>query len=327
MRRKRHDASGTMRSDVVSVIIPVYNGAAVIGPCLEAVFRQELPRTAYEVLVVDNGSTDGTVDVVRRYPVRLATESVRSSYAARNTGVRLARGRVLAFTDQSCRPSPRWLSAAFQVLTQGADAVGGHIQHEVCDPRNPWERYDQLFFLNQALYVARGWAATANLIVSHAVFERVGSFSVEESGDKEWGLRATAQHVALRYSAEACVTHVTRKCFRDVVAKLRRVEFGEAWVHRRNGTPSSLSRSLLQGGRAGCRRCARLWRAGFQGEVPLRAACLLSVAWPILEGTRLVSFCQGWIAYPAADSQQKIAPPARRDVTILRPWAENCKKG
>lgn len=287
----------------VSVIIPVYNGAEVIGECLEAVLRQELPRDAYEVLVVDNGSTDQTQAVVRRYPVRLATEAVRSSYAARNTGVRLARGAVLAFTDADCRPSPQWLRAALTALGGRKGRVAGRIEHEVRDPFNPWEQYDVLFFLHQESYVVEGWAATANLVVNRAVFERVGPLPIDEPGDREWGIRASALSIPLWYSPEACVRHVTRKSFRDIVTRLRRVDCGNARLAQRQADGMPLRAHLIRQVRGSVWRLSRICQAARQGRMSFRSAWILMLAWPIFEGIRSWSFCQGW--------RQSISPVSR----------------
>lgn len=93
-----------------SVIIPVYNGAHVIAPLLDSVERFDYPSDRYEILVVDNNSTDGLESVVAGYDVKLLNErNVQSSYAARNLGIRHARGEILAFTDADCRVHPQWL--------------------------------------------------------------------------------------------------------------------------------------------------------------------------------------------------------------------------
>ncbi|MDP8248822.1 MAG: glycosyltransferase [Candidatus Tritonobacter lacicola] len=92
-----------------SVIVPVLNGKATIGGCIESLLNQTLPRSSYEVIVVDDGSTDGTPDIVRRYGVRLSVGSHRGPAAARNRGVELAEGEIVLFTDADCRPAENWL--------------------------------------------------------------------------------------------------------------------------------------------------------------------------------------------------------------------------
>jgi len=95
----------------VSIIIPTFNGASRIGNCLDALLRQK-PRPNVEILVVDDGSTDNTADVVGRYPgVRCITQSNAGPAAARNRGAAEAHGTIVLFTDDDCVPMPDWLEA------------------------------------------------------------------------------------------------------------------------------------------------------------------------------------------------------------------------
>lgn len=95
----------------LSIIIPTFNGANRIGSCLDALLRQTGSRDV-EILVVSDGSTDNTGDVVGRYSgVRLITQSNAGPAAARNRGVLEARGTIILFTDDDCVPRPDWLTA------------------------------------------------------------------------------------------------------------------------------------------------------------------------------------------------------------------------
>jgi glycosyltransferase involved in cell wall biosynthesis len=94
---------------VVSIIIPTFNGALRIGNCLDALLGQIVERGA-EILVVNDGSIDNTVEVVSRYPgVRLISQANAGPAAARNRGARDARGSIILFTDDDCVPMPGWL--------------------------------------------------------------------------------------------------------------------------------------------------------------------------------------------------------------------------
>ena len=94
---------------VVSIVVPVYNGEHTVAACIESLLGQEYPKERYEVIVVDNNSSDGTAGIVRSYPVRLLIEQMQSAYAARNTGVRGAVGEIVALTDADCVAHPHWL--------------------------------------------------------------------------------------------------------------------------------------------------------------------------------------------------------------------------
>jgi hypothetical protein len=90
----------------VSVVVPFYNAERSVEDCIAALRAQTLAPPRYEIIMVDNNSTDGSADLVRKYPdVRLLSEEKQGSYAARNRGVAAARGAIVAFTDADCRPA------------------------------------------------------------------------------------------------------------------------------------------------------------------------------------------------------------------------------
>src|SRR5437763_16556472 len=100
-----------MAVERATIIIPTFNGASRIERCLLAL-RHQQAECEIETLVVDDGSTDSTADVVGRYPsVRLIQQNNAGPAAARNRGAREARGDVLLFTDDDCEPAPGWLHA------------------------------------------------------------------------------------------------------------------------------------------------------------------------------------------------------------------------
>jgi glycosyltransferase involved in cell wall biosynthesis len=119
----------------VSVVIPLYNDAATIGRCLDAVLSQDYPRDRFEVIVVDNGSTDGSDRIAARYPVTLLYErDTLTSYAARNRGIAAARGAIVVFTDSDCLPQPGWLRALADAFEDdGVPAAGGPIEEAPAD--------------------------------------------------------------------------------------------------------------------------------------------------------------------------------------------------
>jgi len=99
------------------VVIPVFNSANYLARCLEALRAQDYPAERFEVLVVDNNSTDGSVAIAERYDwVRRLHEAKQCSYSTRNTGIRAASGEIVAFLDPDCVPVPGWLSAIARAL-------------------------------------------------------------------------------------------------------------------------------------------------------------------------------------------------------------------
>ncbi|WP_193212697.1 glycosyltransferase, partial [Luteolibacter marinus] len=109
----------------ISVIVCTRNGAGRISACLDSLLRQSLP--AHEIIVVDDGSTDETDNiVVGCYPqVRLICLEPGGLSAARNAGAEAAGGEILAFTDDDCEADPDWLAKLATAFVAGWDACGG----------------------------------------------------------------------------------------------------------------------------------------------------------------------------------------------------------
>jgi glycosyltransferase involved in cell wall biosynthesis len=96
----------------VSIIIPTFNGASRIDNCLDALLKQQTVDRDVEILVVNDGSTDNTADMVTRYSgIRLVSQANAGPAAARNRGASEARGTIILFTDDDCVPLSNWLDA------------------------------------------------------------------------------------------------------------------------------------------------------------------------------------------------------------------------
>ncbi len=116
----------------VSVIVPAYNAAATLPGCLTALASQDYPRDAYEVIVVDDGSSDETPALAEAAGVRVIRQGHAGPAAARNRGAAAAEGELLLFTDADCEPTPGWISAlaaAFQD-PQVAGAKGAYLTRQ-----------------------------------------------------------------------------------------------------------------------------------------------------------------------------------------------------
>jgi glycosyltransferase involved in cell wall biosynthesis len=234
----------------VSVIIPVLNDAPRLSACLAALENQgfELP---FEILVVDNGSSDDPASVLQRFPAaRLLREQQRSSYAARNTGVRHARGEVFAFTDSDCIPAEHWLERGYESV-RGLDQpafVAGRIDVFPKDLSAPTlaERYDRLHGFPQLQFTQEfHFGATANLFVHRDVFDKVGDFADDliSSGDREWGQRAGARGVDAIYADRVTIRHPARS-FDELLGKAKRLQLGFSQLRRMRGESLPLATLL-----------------------------------------------------------------------------------
>jgi len=166
----------------ISVIVPFYNSERYLQRCIAALLAQHYPSADYEVLMVDNNSTDASAEIVRQYPsVTLLTEKKQGAYAARNTGLSAATGAIIAFTDADCVPCQDWLpSIATALFPAQVHLVLGSQQ---------WARDSSALvsmlvaYQNQKVdFILRShikelyYGYTNNMAVRREVFDRLGPF-------------------------------------------------------------------------------------------------------------------------------------------------------
>jgi glycosyltransferase involved in cell wall biosynthesis len=195
------------------VIVPVRNGREDVRALVEKLEAQTLPREQFELVIGDDGSTDGTCDGLEASAdwIRVAAGRPLNSYAARNRAVRASAGSILAFCDADCRPEPEWLERGLRAL-ESADVVAGRIRFTLPERRTVWTLIDMDGSKNHELIVKQGLAETANLFVRRELFDRVGGFEdeVPEYGDFDFVERTVAAGARLVYDEGPVVWHPTR---------------------------------------------------------------------------------------------------------------------
>jgi GT2 family glycosyltransferase len=109
----------------VSVVVCSYNGSRTLEQCLSSLLVLDYPN--YEVIVVDDGSTDNTPEILTRFPsIRAIRQTNQGLSVARNVGAQAATGNIVAYTDDDCFADPDWLThLVYQLESSGAAAVGG----------------------------------------------------------------------------------------------------------------------------------------------------------------------------------------------------------
>ncbi len=219
----------------LSVIIPFYNDSENLANCLEAINRQTLDSSRFEIIVVDNGSSQDIQSVAKIYPaVNVLYEPIEGSYAARNKGILNSKGDILAFTDSDCIPAQDWLEKGLSSLVNKTNAgfVAGKISFFARDEENMtaveiWEllyNYDQESFIRD-----RHFGLTANLITKRSVMDEVGLFNSElkSAGDYEWGNRVYEKGFNIFYDEDLVVKHPARRTFSQLARKVRRLIGGQ----------------------------------------------------------------------------------------------------
>lgn len=107
-----------------SLIIPAYNAEKTIAPCLESALNQSLERNDYEIIVVDDGSTDKTSEIVKEFPVHLIWQENQGPAAARNNRAYEAKGSVLVFTDSDCELGFEFLERMIGPIENNPEIIG-----------------------------------------------------------------------------------------------------------------------------------------------------------------------------------------------------------
>ena len=209
----------------VDVVVPVLDGGERFAACLAALAAQR--DVDCRVLVVDNGSGDGSAAWASAAGCTVLHEPRRSSYAARNRALAHVDAPVVAFTDADCVPEPDWLRRGLDALSAtGADLVAGAVHMEPA--RTTAGRHDVQTYLDQEVMVGRGYAATANLFVRVEVLDEIGPFdaSLRSGGDMDLTMRAVAAGRRLVFDPSPVVHHPPREGLAAAVRKTWRIGIG-----------------------------------------------------------------------------------------------------
>lgn len=200
-----------------SVIVPFYNPGLFLEACLSSLVRQDFPRNDYELIFVDNGSTDSSPDLVKRHEgVILVTEKSKGAYHARNRGIEIARGEVLAFTDADCTVSSDWIASIVEGIERGRDSI-------VMGPRffnrraslalDLLERYEnaKARYVIERRLTRHYFGYTNNMAASSGLFRKSGPFlGWDRAADTEWVHRCVAvtPDLSVKYLETMKVVHL-----------------------------------------------------------------------------------------------------------------------
>jgi len=225
--------------ELVSVIIPNWNNVERLKACLKAIQLQKSIDFSVEIIVVDNGSDDTSIEVAKRFYASVLQErSLNSPYPCRNKGIRKARGRYIALLDSNCIPDHNWMSAGIRAINSGkGDIVIGPVHFEFTAEGALFERFDFLYSVvrEEDLPERRALPAT-HLFVKRSVFEKTGLFipNIRSLGDIEWSNRAYRAGFRFGWAEEAVVSYPA-KGFRAFVKKMLRLGRGKKEVWRYGG--------------------------------------------------------------------------------------------
>lgn len=284
-----------------SVVIPTYNRAASLARVL-APLAEVAASGGVEVIVVDDGSTDRTPDVLRDLPwVEVIRQANAGPAAARNAGWRTARADVVVFTDDDCRPSAGWpLTLVGDLDATGSERVGG-VGGEIRGiGRSTLDRFVEVERLvDHGRDLSDGgvdYLVTANVAFRRVALEAVDGFDesfpapAAEDVDLSWRLRAAGWTLE---RSPAAVGHEHRTSVGDVLRTYRKHGAGRAVLDARHPdrTAARAAGSAVGLGawreRYGSHRRSGTSRGAAVGLLVLRAAGLAAFGWGLVRGRRV----------------------------------------
>lgn len=211
---------------VISVVIPAYNACSIVGNLLESLRKQTF--TDFETIVVDDGSIDKTEDVVRGFKnVKFVKKEHSGPAAARNLGIKNAKGEIIAFTDADCIADSDWLKSISEAFIDGkVNAVMGRVK--ILKSNFLGDSISALGFpAGGAVGFEKMWKvsndgftdhlSTCNCAVRKNLFEKYGFFDeifkTAGNEDSEFSHRLAKNNVKIKYCPDAVIFHKTRADF------------------------------------------------------------------------------------------------------------------
>ncbi len=215
-----------MNYPFVSILLATHNRRSWLEECLESLFNQDYPKEKYEIIVINDGSNDGTEKVLRTYEKKAPckfiwhTQRNQGKAAALNTGLNNSiKGEIICFTDDDCVADKNWIKCMLNAFKdEKVGGVGGTIL--AYKPKNHVEKYGVFFDQEGSVSLATGNAAYR----SH-VIKSVGGFDTQLIGleDIDFGVRVRGKGYKLKYTSEAIIYH-RNYCSLDRLIKRKRLE-------------------------------------------------------------------------------------------------------
>lgn len=226
----------------VSIIIPLYRDWNRLALCMKAIVNQTYPRENFEVIIVNNDPEDsvpGNFYLPENFKIIL--EPKPGSYAARNTGLRIAKGNIIAFTDSDCIPDKDWIKNAvdYFAINKSCSRIAGHISiiYKSAKPTIS-ELYNNVYSFPQKWHVEKvGTSVTANLFTYKYIFDKVGYFdeTLMSMGDSRWAKQAGQAGYLLDYVENVIVHHPARN-LSELVKKEKRLGGAEGTFRKKSSS-------------------------------------------------------------------------------------------
>lgn len=227
-------------SPAVSIIVPTFNGGNRIAKCLDAL-KQQKSVVSTEILVIDDGSTDNTVEIARQYQdIRVISQTNAGPASARNRGVLEARGAIVLFIDDDCVAAPHWLDAMIAPF-EDPDVVGAKGAYRT-QQKSLIARFVQIEYEDRYRRMAKfpdiDFIDTYSAAFLRDKFLEVGGFDVNFpqacAEDAELSYRMSARGWKMKFAREAIVYHTHPDTLQKYLAKKYKFAFWRMLAVRKN---------------------------------------------------------------------------------------------
>ena len=171
---------------LVSIIIPALNEENHIAQCLRAIKELDFPENRYEIILVDNGSTDRTIEISSRFPVEILQKRGGTIGALRNYGAKNAKGDIFAFIDADCQIQKKWLVNAVRHFDNlEIAAVGSRLNHlESTWVAKCWSMMN----FEKIVSGETRWVPSGNMLVAKKCFNQVDGFDEQLRTSEDYDL-------------------------------------------------------------------------------------------------------------------------------------------
>lgn len=226
-----------MKPDV-SIVIPTYKRPALLVRCLHALAHQQFPKNRYEIIVVTDGPDDMTRTMIAQQGIVSPNIQVyalpykKGPAAARNLGWKMARGRLILFTDDDCIPHNYWISTYVNAYEQqGAEVAVFTGQVLVPCPQKPTDYEKNIAWLEKADFVTANCACSKPALKKVHGFDETFTMAWREDSDLHFSF--IAQNIPIRFIQQAVVTHPVRKACWGISLKEQKKSMFNALLYKK----------------------------------------------------------------------------------------------
>ncbi len=176
------------KSLLFSVIIPVYNEEKILASCLNNLFHQDFPRKSYEVIVVNNNSTDNSAEIAKKFPVKLIDESRKGLLYARNAGFKKSKGKYFINLDADCLVPKNWLQNIYSHFKNDekiALVTGPYRCISKKEEKDNWNKFLTKIILNwQNIFKKPPAYYGGNVAIKKSAFIKIGGYDLRYHTDQ-----------------------------------------------------------------------------------------------------------------------------------------------